>query len=231
MTAERKYTDRDVRENITLRAIAENYVVDYGGDFEPLVNAVKMMEEGERLPTNVIRVVLNCMRNDYTVAESLPNPTRPRLEVVRNVTKKKSPPYMMQCDLEFSHEGHTWSEEPIDGVNKYLHYCNGVAFEINRGRVVMVAHIKTPYVIARSGKLIHSTTGVGECEWYMPRHEYGWPDNWNNPKLSVQTICRFPSVIRHGILLTKEQVALQRMYPNTIRPLNMCPHCKDAQGE
>jgi hypothetical protein len=90
-----KYTERDVRENDELRDLAETYVRNYGGEFDPLVRAFNMLSMDGALTTAMTRTVLNCMRHDINIASQLPEPrgyTLPeRPHVLTNVKKKKEP--------------------------------------------------------------------------------------------------------------------------------------------
>lgn len=232
MTAERKYTDKDVRQDSTLRQIAEEYVVNYGGDFEPLVNAVRMMEEGEKLPTNIIRVVLNCMRHDREVANQLPNPEnlQPRLELVTDRPTRKLPrriPWDYPCDYPESHDGHGW-KDPGSGVNN--HWCPGVPFAINREHFFTRAVVNRPFFCARGGKLIHiaSHEDLGTSILWRPwrRHEYGEAEAI---ELAVKSLCRYPSIIRKPVLLTREEA--MTLDAVAIVEVEFCRHCLDVIDE
>lgn len=72
-----RYTDRDVREDPRLTDLAIAYLQQYGGDFDPLVRAKRVMNQGGEMTTVIIRTVLNCMRHDVNVADKMPVPTTP----------------------------------------------------------------------------------------------------------------------------------------------------------
>lgn len=224
MVAERKYTDRDVRENPSLRRIAVDYLMDYGGDFEPLVDAIDMLKSGAQLPTNVIRVVLNCMRHDRNVADSMPEPTRPKLELVMDEEKpkkkKKKLPWQSQCDNPESHEDHIWDEPKGD-----RHWCKGVPFPINREPFWARAVSRRPFVLARGGKMIHYASleqGSG-VYWSPPRHEYGMA---KPHELAIKTLCRYPSILKRPILLSADDASLIVFTgPLIEKQITLCPYC------
>jgi len=64
MYEDRKYTDRDIRDNPKLISLAEGYLLDYTGEFDYLLGCRELVEGGERLPIPLARGVLNCMRLD-----------------------------------------------------------------------------------------------------------------------------------------------------------------------
>ena len=71
---ERKYTDADVRADTSLIELAYEYLDTYPGEFDPLVRAQDVVRSGRPLTTPQIRVVLNCMRNDWDIADKMPRP-------------------------------------------------------------------------------------------------------------------------------------------------------------
>lgn len=235
MTTERRYTDRDVRENPSLHDLVIDYLCEYGGDFEPLVNAQALLKNtplGEDLPTNIVRVVLNCMRHDHNVATLLPPPIRPRLEIVRPRIKKAQ--YYLDCDNQEPHEGHFWGENDGD---RMAHHCSGVEFEINRDRVLILnAKVKLPYVRAGVSELVHMTTGQAWSYWYLVRndmhvfdelveatHQYG-P---RRPEyLSIKTVCKYPSIINRGRLLDVDEK--NELINSKVLNVRLCPHCVKA---
>lgn len=75
MTASRPYTETDVRANPNLLALAVTYARGYMGTWEVLAGARDLSVRSGTLPIAVARTVLNCMRNDANVCESLPEPT------------------------------------------------------------------------------------------------------------------------------------------------------------
>jgi hypothetical protein len=71
---EHKYTDADVRGEPDLVELAKEYLENYFGDFDPLVEAQEYHLRGLEMPTAVVRKVLNCMRHDTEWAHVLPRP-------------------------------------------------------------------------------------------------------------------------------------------------------------
>ena len=71
MFADRKFTDRDIRDNPSLIYIAEEYLRGYTGDFEYLVACQEFLSDNGRIPASLARPVLNCMRNDPYALQKL----------------------------------------------------------------------------------------------------------------------------------------------------------------
>lgn len=68
-----KFTDQHVRANPELWRRAVQYLDEYTGDFEFLVKARRVLAQGGKLRTPVVRGILNCMRYDVDV-QDLPEP-------------------------------------------------------------------------------------------------------------------------------------------------------------
>ena len=222
-----KYTDRDVREDPHLAELAVAYVLQYGGDFEPLVEAKMVLQDGGQLTTSNIRRVLNCMRHDYDVAQNMPPPKRNTAKVVQLATRRKrrgidfedEGDAIDQCSNVEPHYTHRWPGKK----NKAPYYarCNGVPFPINRsGRVFTRAKIKAPFITSRTGYMVHKTTGQAKMFWSVPRHEWGW----NHTELYVKSACKNPSWIVNGILYNTEPVHL---YEDDTFGKKPCPYCFD----
>lgn len=86
---ERKFTDRDVREDPWLASLARDYALRYTGEFEFMV-AARELAAVDNMPVAVVRGVLNCMRADPLVAGSLPAPRAP-LAVVPDPPRTQPP--------------------------------------------------------------------------------------------------------------------------------------------
>jgi hypothetical protein len=71
---DRRYTDRDVREDPRLVQMVQDFLREYAGDFEFLIKAKGYYTAGFDMPTATIRGVLNCMRYDPAWAMLLPEP-------------------------------------------------------------------------------------------------------------------------------------------------------------
>ena len=78
-----KYTDEDVRRDAELQRRAESYASHYEGDFDFLAMARAHMEKRGSLTIGVARGVLNCMRLDPRISDSLPPPDRGQADSVR----------------------------------------------------------------------------------------------------------------------------------------------------
>ena len=197
-----RYTDRDVREDSNLRAIAERYVENYGGEFEPLVNAKNELSETGALTTSSARRVLNCMRHDNRVAQQMPRPKRPTFDLIGDPPPRRRQ-RMNQPDWPcISAEPHYSHSYQIDEDNGYVR-CPGIPYAINRDYYERPARIKRPFVAARSATgLLHRTTGEGFMVWYPPRHEYGF--GYGSPTLLVKTACKETTRhLKNPILLEK----------------------------
>ncbi|HEY6021865.1 MAG TPA: hypothetical protein VIY48_18975 [Candidatus Paceibacterota bacterium] len=222
MTAERKYTDRDVRENPELEKIALNYLKVYGGDFEPLVNAQGLLAAGHDLPTNIIRVVLNCMRHDRDYAADMPAPEAKVIEMViaNSPEKKQKHKKKNWCKNTAPHRYH-WEG---DGADR--RYCQG----ITNGRpqyLFIDARIKPHirYALAKHGTVVHMIEGEGHHYTWYP-NQYGDGYAWSldsDAELTVNLLCRYPSRLREPMLL-------DRFPDNIFTPrgvkIELCPHCK-----
>lgn len=219
-----RYSDRDVRENPDLRAIALDYLETYGGSFEPLLRLKlysAQLEEGEVLQTQQIRMILNCMRHDPAVASGLPAPkfpymlprqrppATPEMGKVIQMPKRRG---KVDCGNKEPHEYHglgtgTW--------------CEGVPFEINRyGHAYTQATIKMNYVASRTGALVHKLTGVASLQWTPNRHDWGFLDHPTS--VSVKLVCKLPSWVRDGLLFKEEPVHL---YTDDAFGKERCPRC------
>jgi hypothetical protein len=234
---ELKYTDRDVRSDPSLMELAVAYVLNYNGEFEPLVEAKDLFEEDGELTVPIARKVLNCMRHDATVAMNLPKPNygqnvlqfpQPPPRSRRKVTHDKK-----QCDVQKSHGYHIWGED-------LEHQCDGVPWPINRGSVQLPAKIKVRYAASRTGTLIHDVDPLGthRTVWQGPRHSYGYrTDEFSyydsDADLIVKLLCRFPSYLQKPILIREADVDQYMTMINVIqgeKAMKMCPHCADVRA-
>lgn len=87
MEADRKFNDRDVRDNPKCMGdIAEAYLHQYTGDFEFLLDMQTRVRRGQVLQYGHVRAVLNCMRMDPRV--DLPVEAKPHLYLVTEKPRK-----------------------------------------------------------------------------------------------------------------------------------------------
>lgn len=195
------YTNRDVANNDSLIRMAEKYATEYKGEFEPLVSARDQMLILGNLSIPVARVVLNCMRHDDEVCDSMPAPVG-RVSKARN-NKEES------CSITGPHYAH-WSGDAR---------CPGVPWAINRPDYVdFKAVIKFPLAVSKSGSLIHRTEGTGIMRWHPLQHEWGYFKF--TPDLYVKLVCKYPSILRNPVLISEEPDYTQMQ--NAIRPLGRC---------
>lgn len=223
------YTDRDVREDPMLADLAVEYLHQYGGSYEPLVNAQQMLRSDGSLTTQITRVVLNCMRHDTNVARELPPPKRYLMSVPnvaelasRQGRRNSQDIIIVRCSNTKPHSVHY-----VNPTNK----CNGIPHLINRHPTEMRVTVKTPYARARTGKLWHhvdTSRNASYAMWYPPSHEYGWPDRHayaeNIADLYVKTICKYPSILKNPILM---KTAPSRDAEEHLLLVTECPWCVD----
>lgn len=185
------YTNADVRGDRDLYQMAVDYAEGYTGDFRPLVEARNMLIEGVDLPTQVARVVLNCMRHDADICDRMPQPKR-TLRLVEDGPRATKPIHK-QCGDTNSHLCHWITSDTL---------CDGIPWEINRNpHVHTTAKVKYAFAVARSGNLVHKTTGKAKMFWLPRIHAEGFV---GDPSLYVDLVCKYPSVLRDPILLKEE---------------------------
>lgn len=208
-----KYTDRDVREDVSLRTIAETYIDHYGGEFEPLLNAKREFFSTGRLETRTARVVLNCMRYDPMVSHLLHEP-RPQLALIRDTTMPK--PFCNDSRPHYPH-GETRGR-------KY-YKCEGVPFPINRGDFCTRTVVKARYAAARNSSIYHKTSGKGKVYWRPPFHTMG-PAKFE--ELIVDLICKYPSVLVDPMLFIEEPTDLLSTIKKKPGLRTLCRYCAEG---
>lgn len=213
------YTERDVREKPLLTELAKEYLQKYGGTFEPLVRAQRVLGAGHDLTPAIVKTVLNCMRHDTSVAEDMPDPGEwiyPEMKKQTTTGKKsKKPPKLpYECDRTDFHPEH--HGDTIQG------YCQGI-HEINRNRAVrMPATVKRPFVIAKTGFLIHIPVEAWFA-WLPKSHEWGYhmhgtyrqPENQQVDDVRFPSyggltvrVCKYPSILHQPKLITVEEAKM-----------------------
>lgn len=206
-----RYIDSDVRADPTLRELVVQYLNQYDGEFEPLVDAqIYLKTVGDDLPVAVVRKVLNCMRNDLRVRAQLPRPDRKRALV-----KPQRNPDLRQCDRLEPHTAHQWH-------GGWCYYnCSGVKWAINRYHILhRDAVIKYPFVVSRTGRFVHRTEGTGIITWYPNSHDWGF----EMITVSVRTFCNNPGSISSAILL-KAEPEYNGVFLGNERSLSRCMRC------
>jgi arsenate reductase-like glutaredoxin family protein len=215
---ELKYTDRDVREDPTLRELAEAWAQSYGGEFEPLVNAKREYWREGQLSTTTARTVLNCMRNDVNGFRLLRAPRPVVLELVggRVTGKLGQPPF---CSDPRPHYAHT------EYQGRRAQRCAGVPWEINRASYFRTtARIKARYAAAANSPMYHLTSGKGELVWRTDdEHAYGMA---RPSELWVDLVCRYPSVLKDPMLFLQEPTHLTSTVKLDMgKPRKLCRYC------
>lgn len=209
---EYKYTDRDVREDARLKPLAIRYVRGYGGSFEPLLKAKKMLAAKDALTVAMTRTVLNCMRNDWAAALELPTPTRTGQPEEEEEEMADVIPMKPECDITTPHRPHI-----LDAPGKP--WCDG--FDLGRRPVVtMPVRIKRRLATGKTGHLIHIVDADSDknvVRWLTKKYEPGF----NEANLVVKTLCKTPSVLYSAILPAEETAQL--MMRNGLRiPCENC---------
>jgi hypothetical protein len=203
-----RYTDRDVREDPRLTELAIAYLGQYGGDFEPLVGAQRMLRARGGLTTAVTRKVLNCMRHDWNVAGELPEPKGYSLgsNVVpfpKQEPEPEPPPPLgsPRCNIKALHHSHS---VPALFENQYRGWCPGVRNE--REVLIRPARVKHEFLIGKTGRLIHRLN-----PWHPP--VVIWEPNqyddtgWDKVYLKVWTQCKNPGNIKSPIVMSYFEAA------------------------
>lgn len=217
MSADLKYTDRDVRESAELVEAAYEYLESYAGEFEFLIDCRMRVAQGESLSVGMVRGVLNCMRVDPRV-KSLPAPLPPDetvVEFAKPRRKKAQPKERVLCDIEGPHT-HTFDDW------KTYEYCPG-KYEINRSNLLIPVTIKVPFMCAQSPTaMLHLVAGKAHVgaqhmmRWEVNQHEYGyrfrvaraWYMEEDTPMVEMIAIpaCAMPRQIKNPILLSADQM-------------------------
>jgi hypothetical protein len=222
MNAYKKYTDRDVRTNSDFYTLVCDYLLQYEGGFEFLIDCKMRLEQNIDLSVGMVRGILNCMRVDPRV-KSLPEPQVETFDadvipmhephVSRGYRHNKR---IQKSECNFNGP-HLHNQEDF----KYIHYCPG-SYAINREpKYTLPAIIHSEYIFVKaktsSSILIHRGLGA-EVMWFPRRHEFGWE---RKPELIIHTNCKYPYYLRNPILMSIEDVK----YNATLYDLLRCVRC------
>jgi hypothetical protein len=252
---ERKYTDADVRADPELTEMVYDYLDKYAGEYDPLVRAQSVLKRGSYLTTAQTRVVLNCMRHDWDIADQMPAPMaqvidmpqRDETEVYGYMqpTKKKGKKRQQtrgylgpqECGSTELHMAHNWNDETFPDA--YWH-CGGK----NNGRegyLFIDAKIKTPYVKATGGRMVHLLGEGSYFHWVPNVHGDGYggmlrqigqseadKSLWGRfpPHLHVKVLCKHPSWLTDPFLLWEIPDGL---ITNDGQPIGLCKYCKEVR--
>ena len=204
---DRRYSDRDVRENWDeFLEVARNYLRSYGGEFDPLVDAQREVRRTGTLTVTSLRKTLNCMRHDWYVQDSLPIPARYREAEdteKSNVIPLRLPPRPIappNCRITEYHVPHRI--EPIFEGQRHRD-CPGKRND--RTDVVRpLTGLNKIYVLGKTGNLIHLAHHDLEKSWvvwYVDR----WGSGFTHKSFNIKVMCTTPSRLVNPILLDREQ--------------------------
>jgi hypothetical protein len=227
---ERRYNDRDVRDNReVLEEVAVEYLEQYTGGFDFLVDMRMRVATGYGLTTAMVRGVLNCMRNDPRVV-GMPEPGHdyhePDADVIpmrprrRRERPEPTPPEVCP-DLGTEHDAHWFPCQRASGEQ----HCLGW-HAVNRGLLTVRARFHAPYVRGRQSNLVHRATGEGEVTWFPERfHQYGpsYPARWR-----VGVACPLPWLVEPTLLDAAGVRAAEPYDAPTSRKykeVTLCPRC------
>lgn len=226
---DRKFTDRDVRDDDGLVRIAYDYLQDYTGEFAFLVDMkMRALEFGD-LSVGMVRGVLNCMRHDPRVT-GLPRPGTPMKDyssneegkVIQMRPKRTSETKALICryfKTKVEHNAHSYQLEDGSRV-----HCNGWHKVNRRPFLTLRARFNTPYMRGVQSNLIHRCGRYGEVTWQVPAHRYGpgFIVSWRvRPVCPMQLMCS-------PILLDAKGVREQKPFDlkGTRHPkITLCSRC------
>lgn len=212
-----KYTNRDVREDPRLTELAVVYLQESANEFEPLVLARQELIETGALRVQTVRIILNCMRNDYKVGDQMPVPDRPTLSLVVP-SKGKAVQKPEECGQSTPHVGHYFVTQHWGNV-----YCYGVT----NGRKHSFERSFTPkvgYAKARTGALIHRPADEGSWIMYWT-NQYG--PGFKRTEVSLKLSCKYPSRIKNPLLMNLDQAMEVAGTPvNNLKPDELILFCQ-----
>lgn len=225
---ERKYTDSDVRADPELTELAYDYLDVYTGDFEPLVQAQDRVASRQFLTTSQVRVVLNCMRHDWNIADNLPTPMAKVIDMpvrgehsvhpAQGKKRKKGKPVLPEpCTRTDIHERHQ--------LDQMGFYCHGVPND-REDYLWIDAKVKVKYVKAKGGKMIHLVGDGSNFQWKTNRFGPGF--SRFSPYLNIKLLCKYPSWLRNPILLPEIP---EGMLTPQGKPIGLCPYCEKERND
>lgn len=237
---EHAYTDVDVRSDPTLRSWAEVYCVHYQGSFAPMREAQAELLNAGALSTRTARIVLNCARNDWRVADRLPIPTYDHPEYPTTRVVEHAQPAQERPALTLVPPLPDLPPRPEERV-LHRHLLD----------VKMPLRIKAPFVAGRAGQFIHFTVpespknqaiwrleGMGKAKQRYASDRTRLLED-PSPKrfllsISVKTACLHPSILHEAELITDLEQALTTprlvVSPKERIPPTLCPRCVAARS-
>lgn len=239
MSAELKYTDRDVRENEDFAVMAREYVENYEGEFPFLIDCKMRLDSGLKLSVGMVRGILNCMRIDPRVPFDMPDPLPPEEGVVIQMpkrNKKKKAKYHLPaarkiCPLLEAGIYHKHKGSHTNFYDAGYEYCYGL-YRINRRDFELNATVKTEFVKAKTAAsvLIHRASPHAFFRWKTLSHEYGWwgtKYGWPAADLHVHNpACHGARWLTSPILLKAEHIEeWNASESDPEKQLRFCRHC------
>lgn len=189
----RKYTDTDVRLHPELRQQAVAYAVEYGGDFDYMLQAQATALATGDLRPGVVRGVLNCMRTDPAVASNLA--------------------YQPADDEDETATGAT-----VTPLRRTRRHSRITKEHRDRPTVLrMRTRVKMSYGMARNGTVLHVPKPAAIITWRNARmgdwHDWIWLPAPEIQRLSVVWLCG---------ARTDHPVLLPAFDPEEDRPCRAC---------
>jgi hypothetical protein len=204
---ELKYTERDVRENPNLYDAAMDYLEEYAGDFEFLLDCKERYLNSIGMSNGMIKGILNCMRVDPRWRGQLPEPLKPEplAEVIPMTRKSRARTYeeMPECPLKVKGIFHHHKRRTVSWGYKY---CYGL-YRINREIYSLPARLHVNMAVGKSPatNLVHKAVSAS-FEWLPPHNQEGWLYRGYGPTLWVATGCKYPTILKDPILLRQEHI-------------------------
>lgn len=226
---DRRYNDRDVRDNPGYLEHVLDYLEGYTGEFDFLVD-MKMRAAAEYdLTTGMVRGVLNCMRNDPRV-KTLPAPTGDDFEEenvipMRRKAKREPAPETPLCPLMGTEHGiHWYGYEGADVKPGSQWRCLGW-HALTRGVTRTSARFHGDYLRGPASNVIHRSTHEGEIVWHPGRpHQEGGAYflTW-----TVRPTCYTPPLTRPETLTAAQVRAARPRDTATLadQPVRLCRRC------
>lgn len=214
---DRRYSDRDVRDNPDLLEVALDYLDGYTGEFDFLLGMQMRVSQGLSLSTGMVRGVLNCMRNDPRAdlpeveddgvddvdeEDNVVDLAKARWQVFQRPRRREpapEPPAEPPCPLEGrEHDAH-WKHRGGSGW-----WCRGWHALHRQPFVTKRARFHADYVRGAKSNLIHRATHEGWIVWANPPHRWGMARVWSWEVGRVCSKNAYP--LKRGETLTAQQV-------------------------
>jgi hypothetical protein len=137
---DRKYTERQVRQDDRLVPAALDYVNNYTGDYEFILMARELLRSEGKLSVNTVKGILNCMRGDPEGYRLLPKDGEGRLALERHPEPQEVTRDMFRSKGRRLHVVEAPKEKPrrayIDDLRQTFHG----EYLLSMHRTAQVAH-------------------------------------------------------------------------------------------